>query len=91
LLSFCLAISARCTYLGVEGSILTGGISWLCSEYGLASGPQNMLDVQIVKTNRQVVWASAEPDLSWALRGDGAGFGSRPDTMYSVDELIEDL
>jgi hypothetical protein len=83
--------SAQCNYVGVGGSIPTGGISWLCSEYGLASGPQNMLDAQIVKTNRQVVWASAEPDLLWALRGGGAGLGSRPDAMCRVDELIEDL
>lgn len=60
-------------------------------EYGLAFDPQNILDAQIVKANGQVVWASAEPDLLWALRGGGAGFGGRPDAMYSVDELIEDL
>ena len=83
--------STRCSYVGVGGSILTGGISWLCSEYGLAFDLQNILDAQIVKANGQVVWASAEPDLLWALRGSGAGFGGRPDAMYGVDELIEDL
>ena len=73
----CAYPSARCAYVGVGGSILTGGISWLSSEYGLASDPQNMLDAQIVKSDGQVVWASQEPDLLFALRGGGGGFGSR--------------
>ena len=33
-----------------------------------------MLDAQVVKTDGQVVWASAEPDLLWALRGAGGSF-----------------
>lgn len=34
-----------------------------------------MLDAQVVKLDGQVVWASAEPDLLWALRGAGGSFG----------------
>ena len=34
-----------------------------------------MPDAQVVKLNGQVVWASAEPDLLWALRGAGGSFG----------------
>lgn len=33
-----------------------------------------MLDAQVVKLDGQVVWASAEPDLLWALRGAGGSF-----------------
>jgi FAD/FMN-containing dehydrogenase len=88
LLSSRLAISARCTYVGVGGSIITGGISWLSSEYGLASDPQNMLDAQVVKPNGQVVWASAEPDLLWALRGGGGGFGGKSRAIHGFDQLI---
>ncbi len=55
-----------------------GGISWLSSEYGLASDPQNLLDAQIVKSSGQVLWASEEPDILWALRGGGGGFAGRP-------------
>ncbi|KAK5050822.1 hypothetical protein LTR84_003381 [Exophiala bonariae] len=68
------SVSARCTYVGVGGSIIHGGQSWLSSEYGLASDPQNLLDVQVVKLDGSVVWASEEPDLLWALRGGGGGF-----------------
>ncbi|KIW30683.1 uncharacterized protein PV07_06403 [Cladophialophora immunda] len=69
------AVSARCTYVGVGGSILHGGQSWLSSEYGLACDPKNLLDVQVVKMDGSIVWASEEPDLLWALRGGGGGFG----------------
>ncbi|KIX00110.1 uncharacterized protein Z518_10247 [Rhinocladiella mackenziei CBS 650.93] len=68
------AVSARCTYVGVGGSILSGGQSWLSSEYGLSSDPQNMLDAQVVKMDGSVTWAGEEPDLLWALRGGGGGF-----------------
>jgi FAD/FMN-containing dehydrogenase len=69
------SVSARCTYVGVGGSILHGGQSWLSSEHGLASDPQNLLDAQVVKLDGSVIWASTEPDLMWALRGGGGSFG----------------
>ncbi|KAK5230537.1 hypothetical protein LTR47_007391 [Exophiala xenobiotica] len=68
------AVGARCTYVGVGGSILHGGQSWLSSEYGLASDPQNLLDAQVVRMDGSIIWASEEPDLLWALRGGGGGF-----------------
>ena len=69
------AVSARCTYVGVGGSILHGGQSWLSSEHGLSCDPQNLLDAQVVKMDGSVLWASSEPDLLWALRGGGGSFG----------------
>jgi hypothetical protein len=33
-----------------------------------------MLDAKVVKYDGSVVWASAEPELLWALRGGGGGF-----------------
>ena len=54
---------------------MQGGIGWMSSEYGLASDPQNMLDAEVVKMDGQVIWASEEPDLLWALRGGGGNFG----------------
>ena len=68
------AVSARCTYVGVGGSILHGGQSWLGSEYGLACDPQNLLDAQVVKMDGSIIWASSEPDLLWAMRGGGGCF-----------------
>ncbi|KAF1996179.1 FAD-binding domain-containing protein [Amniculicola lignicola CBS 123094] len=67
---------ARCTYVGVGGGTLQGGVSWMFSEYGLTSDPHNMLDAQIVKMNGDVLWTSEEdPELLWALRGGGGYFG----------------
>ncbi|KAJ5163948.1 uncharacterized protein N7500_005778 [Penicillium coprophilum] len=64
-------VGARCTYVGVDGSILAGGISWLSSERGLGADPHNMLDAKVVLTDGRILWASAEPELLWALRGGG--------------------
>ncbi|KAK5126121.1 hypothetical protein LTR85_011476 [Meristemomyces frigidus] len=68
-------VSARCPWVGVTGSTLVGGLSWLSHEYGMISDPQNLLDMQVVLGNGRVLWASEEPDLLWALRGGGGNFG----------------
>ena len=70
-------VACRTPCIGIGGSILCGGFSWLSAEYGLTSDPQNMLDAQVVKLDGQVIWASTEPDLLWALRGAGASFGGK--------------
>ena len=70
-----IVVACRTPCIGIGGSILCGGFSWLSAEYGLTSDPQNLLDAQVVKLDGQVVWASTEPDLLWALRGAGGSFG----------------
>lgn len=70
-----MVVGARCPYVGVAGSTLCGGLSWLSHELGLGSDPTNMLDVQIVLRDGRCIWASEEPDLLWALRGGGGNFG----------------
>lgn len=39
---------------------MTGGISWLSSQFGLACDPQHMLDAQVLKLDGRVMWASEE-------------------------------
>ncbi|KAE8372683.1 FAD-binding domain-containing protein [Aspergillus bertholletiae] len=68
-------VGARTPCVGVAGAILNGGFSWLSGEYGCISDPANMLDAKVVKYDGSVVWASREPELLWALRGGGGGFG----------------
>ncbi len=69
-------VGARCAWVGVTGSALVGGLSWLSHEFGMISDPQNLLDMQIVLRDGRVVWASEEePELMWALRGGGGNFG----------------
>lgn len=70
-----LLVGSRCPYVGVGGSTLAGGLSWLSHEYGLGSDPQNLLDARIVLSDGRVKWASEDPDLLWALRGGGGNFG----------------
>ncbi|KAJ0156789.1 6-hydroxy-D-nicotine oxidase [Colletotrichum tanaceti] len=67
--------AARTPSIGVAGSILNGGLSWMSTEYGGISDPVNFLDAQVVKYDGTVVMASQEPGLLWALRGGGGGFG----------------
>lgn len=40
-------VGARCTWVGVSGGTLVGGLSWLSHEFGLTSDPQNLLDAQV--------------------------------------------
>ncbi|OQV05033.1 FAD binding domain-containing protein isoform 2 [Cladophialophora immunda] len=67
-------IAARTPALGIGGSILSGGFSWLARQHGNTSDPDNMLDAEVVKMDGTILWASQEPDLLWALRGAGASF-----------------
>lgn len=70
-------LSTRCSFVGVGGSLTTGGLSWLSSEYGMASDPGNLLDASIVLANGRSIKsvATEEPDLMWAIRGGGGSFG----------------
>ena len=70
-------VGARCSWVGVAGSSLVGGLSWLSHEYGMISDPHNLLDMQIVLRDGRVLWASEEPELMWALRGGGGNFGGK--------------
>lgn len=76
-------VGARCSWVGVAGSSLVGGLSWLSHEFGLISDPQNLLDMQIVLRDGRAIWASSEPDLMWALRGGGGNFGGSPYALLS--------
>ncbi|KAJ8058511.1 hypothetical protein OCU04_012695 [Sclerotinia nivalis] len=70
-------LCARVPYVGVAGSILHGGFSWLSHEYGLMSDPHNLLDAQVILSDGRVLWANEEGEsaLLWALRGGGGNFG----------------
>ncbi|RDH21195.1 FAD-binding domain-containing protein [Aspergillus niger ATCC 13496] len=77
-------VGARTPCVGIAGTIITGGVSWLSREYGCISDPANMLDAKVVKYDGSVVWASGEPDLLWALRGGGGGFGVLVEVVLRV-------
>ncbi|KAE8419580.1 hypothetical protein BDV36DRAFT_282212 [Aspergillus pseudocaelatus] len=67
---------ARTPSVGVGGSILHGGYSWMTGEFGCISDPVNLVDAEVVKYDGTIVMAADDPSLLWALRGSGGGFGS---------------
>jgi FAD/FMN-containing dehydrogenase len=61
--------------VGVAGYTLGGGLGWLARRHGFAA--DSLLRAEVVTAEGRVVTASAgeHPDLHWALRGGGGGFG----------------
>jgi FAD/FMN-containing dehydrogenase len=61
--------------VGVAGYTLGGGIGWLARRHGFAA--DSLLRAEVVTADGAIVTASADehPDLFWALRGGGGGFG----------------
>ena len=61
--------------VGVVGYTLGGGLSWFGRKHGLASS--NVHAIELVTADGRLVRADREhePDLFWALRGGGGGFG----------------
>jgi FAD/FMN-containing dehydrogenase len=76
-------VACRTPNIGVGGSVLAGGFSWLSGEFGCASDPLNLLDAQVVKLDGTVIWASEEPELLWALRGTAGGFAGMLLILFS--------
>ncbi|KAI5248412.1 FAD binding domain-containing protein [Aureobasidium subglaciale] len=85
------AVSARCSFVGVGGMILHGGLSWMSSTYGLASDPQNFIDAQVVKLDGSIIWASEESDLLFALRGGGHEFAIVTAFKLKVHEFSQKI
>jgi FAD/FMN-containing dehydrogenase len=83
-------IACRTPMIGVGGSTLAGGFSWLSAEYGCTSDSENLLDARVVKMDGSIIWASEEPELLWALRGTQGGFGRMscllPSSSYQVSQ-----
>ncbi len=64
-----------CTTVGVAGLLLGGGFGSFSKRYGIAAA--SLLEAEIVTGDGAVRIANAcsHPDLFWALKGGGAGFG----------------
>ncbi len=64
-----------CTTVGVAGIILGGGFGSFSKAYGTAAA--SLIEAEVVTADGEVRIANActNPDLFWALKGGGAGFG----------------
>ncbi len=64
-----------CMTVGVAGLILGGGFGSYSKGYGLAAA--SLIEAEIVTADGEVKTANAcsNPDLFWALKGGGGGFG----------------
>ncbi len=73
--------------VGVGGITLGGGAGFLSRAHGLTI--DNLLAVELVTADGRVVIADAErhPDLFWALRGGGGGFGVVTTFTYRLRPL----
>ncbi|KAE8379575.1 hypothetical protein BDV26DRAFT_291174 [Aspergillus bertholletiae] len=68
-------VGGRMSDVGVGGSVLGGGFSFLSPQYGLAC--DNILDFEIVLPDGSITHANAssQQELYFALRGGGGQFG----------------
>ena len=64
-----------CLTVGVAGLINGGGFGSFSKAFGLAAG--NLLEAEVVSADGDIKLANAcaNPDLFWALKGGGSGFG----------------
>lgn len=60
----------------------------MSSELGFISDPINFIDAEVVKYDGKILMASTEPDLMWALRGSGGGFGSMCLAYHAICRLL---
>jgi FAD/FMN-containing dehydrogenase len=71
--------------VGIAGTTLGGGMSWLMRKHGMTI--DNLLSVDLVTADgRQITASDTEyPDLFWALRGGGGNFGVATRFRYRLN------
>lgn len=78
-----------CMTVGVPGLVQMGGFGSFSKAYGLAAS--SLLEAELVTADGQLrtVNACREPELFWALKGGGAGFGIVTCMTLAVHALPE--
>ena len=81
------AVTGTVKVVGMAGFTLGGGYGPLCGKHGL--GVDNLLGAEVVLADGRTLTAdrTREPDLFWALRGGGGGFGVVTSGRYRLHRL----
>ncbi|EEH43859.1 uncharacterized protein PADG_00148 [Paracoccidioides brasiliensis Pb18] len=79
-------VGGTVNHTGIGGLTLGGGYGWLSGRYGMVV--DNLLSANLVLADGSVVTASSteNPDLFWAVRGAGHGFGIAVEFQYRCYE-----
>jgi len=75
--------------VGVVGYTLGGGIGWLGRKHGFAADSVTGADVVTADGRRLSVSADRHPELFWALRGGGPGFGVVTTLEFALHPVAE--
>jgi FAD/FMN-containing dehydrogenase len=80
-----------CTTVGVPGLLLGGGFGSFSKRYGLAAA--SLLEAEVVTADgaTRIANACIDPDLFWALKGGGAGFGIVTRVTLGTHDLPETM
>lgn len=78
------AVGGTVNHTGIGGLTLGGGYGYLTPKYGMVI--DNLLEAEIVLADGRIVTCSShqEPDLFWAIRGAGIGFGVATSFTYRL-------
>ncbi|SDK61992.1 FAD-binding oxidoreductase [Nonomuraea jiangxiensis] len=68
-------LSGSSPAVGVTGYTLGGGLGWLARKYGFAADSVVRAEVLLADGSKVTASADSHPELFWALRGGGGGFG----------------
>ncbi|MEV6971589.1 FAD-binding oxidoreductase [Hamadaea sp. NPDC051192] len=83
-------LSGSSPTVGVTGYTLGGGVGWLARRFGFAA--DSVVRAQVLTADGRLLTTGPDqyPDLFWALRGGGGGFGivtSLEFQLYPVDQV----
>ncbi|WP_326641498.1 FAD-binding oxidoreductase [Nonomuraea fuscirosea] len=84
-------LSGSSPSVGVVGYTLGGGLGWLGRKHGFAADSVVRAEVLLADGRQVTVSADSHPELFWALRGGGGGFGvvtSLEFRLYPVSEVF---
>jgi FAD/FMN-containing dehydrogenase len=82
-------LSGSAPDIGIVGYTTGGGFGWIARKHGLACNSVRAIELVMADGEQRRVDADTDPDLFWALRGGGGGFGVVTAIEFDLVELPE--